>query len=386
MNKNYHFLTLILSLFIFVLMSPVQGQVVGDTLWEDHFDDPVQDYLLNNVGWIYYPPEEGLIGQEVYQTEAQTAFIKAGIYKVIAGVAVIETNGVSYIDPTDSATIAQSEKRMKTQTKTLNPNQQITFQINFKKMTEGTNFLCCARMFDDDTSDAYPDPTEDTTHVLLISPLTNTTIIAKIKENKTLDLLNPAAWTVLGQSTEQTYILNFPTWVKFYLYEGDIKVKVWLGDFVDDEPVDWLIDVTDPDPWVKGVFTLFGLLGAPLPDGDEIELDDVVVREVTSADAIDQPFIVAPARFTLASNYPNPFNPETTIEFSLDKANDVTLNVYSITGQLVRTLINQSMAVGDHLVKFNGRDDLGQILSSGVYFYQLQSGDQVATNKMILMK
>jgi hypothetical protein len=44
------------------------------------------------------------------------------------------------------------------------------------------------------------------------------------------------------------------------------------------------------------------------------------------------------------------------------------------------------MAVGDHLVKFNGRDDLGQILSSGVYFYQLQSGDQVATNKMILMK
>ena len=91
-------------------------------------------------------------------------------------------------------------------------------------------------------------------------------------------------------------------------------------------------------------------------------------------------------RFALANNYPNPFNPETTIEFSLDKANDVTLNVYSITGQLVRTLINHSMAAGDHTVNFNGRDDLGQALSSGVYFYQLQSGEQVATNKMILMK
>ena len=107
---------------------------------------------------------------------------------------------------------------MKEQTKTLHANQQITFQVNFKKISiaqtdptypQGTFFLCGARMFDDDTSDAYPDPTEDSTYVLYISPLTNTTMIAKINENRTYDILNPLAYYVLDQTTNFTYISRF---------------------------------------------------------------------------------------------------------------------------------------------------------------------------------
>ncbi len=390
MNKSYYFLTLILSLFIVLLMSPVQGQVVGDIIWEDHFDDEANDFLLSNVGWMYFGEDDGLVGQQVSQTAEETAWVKSGIFSFVIGASIIQTNGVAYIDPEDWD---GSQDRIKEQNANTSPNQDLTFQVNFKSATlveggtypMGTFFICGTRMFNPDTGRGYGDPIEDSTYVLYISPLTNTTAVAKFSGE--LAVLDPSGWTYLAApSTDFEYELNVFYWVEFYLYQGDIKVKVWEGDLADGALEPWLIETVDPDPWVRGTFTEFGLLGDPLADGDEMELDDVVMRKVTSADAIDQPFIIAPARFALANNYPNPFNPETNIAFSLEKANDVTLNVYSITGQLVRTLINQSMAVGDHTVKFNGRDDLGQMLSSGVYFYQLQSGDQVATNKMILMK
>ena len=110
------------------------------------------------------------------------------------------------------------------------------------------------------------------------------------------------------------------------------------------------------------------------------------MREITAANALETVETTLPAKFALANNYPNPFNPQTTIEFSLEKTSEVTLTVYSITGQLVRTLVNSNMEAGSHQVTFNGRDDLGHALASGVYFYQLQTTDNIATQKMILMK
>ena len=141
-------------------------------------------------------------------------------------------------------------------------------------------------------------------------------------------------------------------------------------------------------PWVTGLFSEFGTLGDAVKDGDETLLDDVVFREVPGgASAIDDGGLnLIPQEFALNANYPNPFNPETTIEYSLDRTEEVTLKVYAITGQLVRTLVNSAMEAGSHQVRFNGRDDFGNLLSSGVYFYQLQSAGKIATNKMILMK
>ncbi|MBN2829287.1 MAG: choice-of-anchor J domain-containing protein [Candidatus Cloacimonetes bacterium] len=88
----------------------------------------------------------------------------------------------------------------------------------------------------------------------------------------------------------------------------------------------------------------------------------------------------------LISNYPNPFNPETTIAYEIKNNGHVSMDIYNILGKKVRTLINEEVTAGQHNVVWNGTDDNGKNVSSGVYFYKLTSGDFSATNKMILMK
>lgn len=85
-------------------------------------------------------------------------------------------------------------------------------------------------------------------------------------------------------------------------------------------------------------------------------------------------------------NYPNPFNPETTIEYEILKGGKVELTVYNIKGQKVNTLINKYKPKGNHQVVWNGKDNRGKSVASGVYFYRLTTGKSTLTNKMILMK
>ena len=93
-----------------------------------------------------------------------------------------------------------------------------------------------------------------------------------------------------------------------------------------------------------------------------------------------------PTKFVLGRNYPNPFNPTTTIEYEISKRSYLTLTIYNITGQKVRTLVNGYHSAGTHLVKWDGKDNNGNLLPSGVYFYELRSNDQVARQKMTLLK
>jgi len=88
-----------------------------------------------------------------------------------------------------------------------------------------------------------------------------------------------------------------------------------------------------------------------------------------------------PQDFQLLQNYPNPFNPSTVIDYSLAKAGNVTLKVYSILGQEVATLVNGYQAASTYHVNFNASG-----LASGIYIYELRSGSKVASGKMILMK
>jgi len=89
--------------------------------------------------------------------------------------------------------------------------------------------------------------------------------------------------------------------------------------------------------------------------------------------------------FELAQNYPNPFNPETEIAFSLSEASKVSLKIFNVLGQEVATLLNQSMSLGKHTLKWNATDENGMRVPAGVYFYQLQTGKQIAVKKMILL-
>jgi len=88
----------------------------------------------------------------------------------------------------------------------------------------------------------------------------------------------------------------------------------------------------------------------------------------------------------LFENYPNPFNPETTIRFSVAKDNYVSLEIYNIKGQLVCSLVDRFYKEGTHNALWNGKDNHGNIVSSGVYFYRLNVGEYSAVKKMLLMK
>nr|MEE4269705.1 C25 family cysteine peptidase [Candidatus Krumholzibacteria bacterium] len=93
-----------------------------------------------------------------------------------------------------------------------------------------------------------------------------------------------------------------------------------------------------------------------------------------------------PSTLTLLGNYPNPFNPQTMISFSLPADQDLSLGVYSVRGRLVRSLLQGRQAAGVHRVLWNGQDSRGQAVASGVYFYRLETGGQVLTGKMMLTK
>ena len=90
--------------------------------------------------------------------------------------------------------------------------------------------------------------------------------------------------------------------------------------------------------------------------------------------------------FQLKHNYPNPFNPETSIQFNLPINSKVDLYIYNAVGQRIRTLVSARMSAGTHTVIWNGRNDLGQKVASGVYFYSIKAGNFSKTMKMFMMK
>lgn len=90
--------------------------------------------------------------------------------------------------------------------------------------------------------------------------------------------------------------------------------------------------------------------------------------------------------FVLNQNYPNPFNPSTTIGFTLPKSSMIDLKIYNQLGQQVRTLIHSNRSAGDHLIEWDGRNDAGKLLSSGIYFCILQAGLFTETRKMMLLR
>jgi 5'-nucleotidase/UDP-sugar diphosphatase len=93
-----------------------------------------------------------------------------------------------------------------------------------------------------------------------------------------------------------------------------------------------------------------------------------------------------PQAFELHQNYPNPFNPETQISFSLPEDGEVRLTIYNVLGQRVKVLLDEYQRAGTQTVVWDGRNEKGEEVSSGIYFYKLQVGEFVQTKKMSLMK
>ncbi len=124
----------------------------------------------------------------------------------------------------------------------------------------------------------------------------------------------------------------------------------------------------------------------------QVSLDPYQSKIFVLADSIvtgvgnEEPFPGKKLTYQLAQNYPNPFNPTTTISFQIPKAQKVQLLVYNVLGQKVTTLLDKSMSAGDYQVKWDGRNESGVPVSSGIYILHFKAGDFVRNKRMVLLK
>ncbi|MGB2805555.1 MAG: VWA domain-containing protein [Candidatus Zixiibacteriota bacterium] len=160
------------------------------------------------------------------------------------------------------------------------------------------------------------------------------------------------------------------------------------GDF--DQPVltptDWtMLNVHTTVATNLGMYTLT-ITGKEI--GGSVEHDVVIFLEVQEPTDVEDPTDNpnAPKSFALFQNQPNPFNPETNISFALPVRTHASLTIYNIEGKKVRTLASREMDVGTHAVHWNGRDEAGNPVASGIYFYRLKTRHFDQTQKMVLMK
>lgn len=115
-------------------------------------------------------------------------------------------------------------------------------------------------------------------------------------------------------------------------------------------------------------------------------LNSIEQRLIPVVVSVDDRDAGLPARFALYENYPNPFNPSTTIRYDLPRQSQVSLKVFNILGEEVATLVNEAQPGGKYELNWNGKNRFGQQASSGVYVYRLQAGDFVQAKKMMLLK
>ncbi|MEZ4765761.1 MAG: FlgD immunoglobulin-like domain containing protein [Calditrichia bacterium] len=150
------------------------------------------------------------------------------------------------------------------------------------------------------------------------------------------------------------------------------------------------------------ISTLVGTGPLSIPPNSSVEIAFAVIGANTLADlqqhadnaqtlwdnptAIDDLPNPVADDFELAQNYPNPFNPTTTIEYRLATAGNISLKIFNIAGQEVRTLVNAAQTAGRYSVNWDGRDNRGMPVASGVYFYRLETQAAVQSRKMLLIR
>ena len=157
-------------------------------------------------------------------------------------------------------------------------------------------------------------------------------------------------------------------WAEYY-FEGN-RIHSWQ----------WTLgSVGDTIPLQLSVTNIMGFDFPNPPDSSQWYMDDYkLVRIDTTVGIKDFSF---PTEYILYQNFPNPFNPTTTIKYQIPEMSFVSLKVYDVLGNEIVTLINEEKPIGSYEVEFDGRG-----LSSGIYFYKLQAGSFVETKKMILLK
>jgi len=174
----------------------------------------------------------------------------------------------------------------------------------------------------------------------------------------------------------------FSAWKKEFNHsEGKVSIALAGTDFVSTDMViaNLIFKVSEiaanGESSILHFENLYVNEGAPVASGQDGLINIVILGVLVRHDSS------IPKSTSLEQNFPNPFNPVTTIEFSIPRSGDVSLIIYSINGQEVKRLIESEMSVGRFAVLWNASN-----VSSGIYFYRLTAGDFVLTRKMVLLK
>lgn len=242
-----------------------------------------------------------------------------------------------------------------------------------------------------------------------------------------IDLFPAETVTSPGETTPRNYAVSLPS---LTAKAGNrIQIPISINDATGlvaggisvkyDSSVLWAIDVAI-SPWASGVYwranteldgevrvafagaqplegkgNLFHVTYEVLPHAEGVTtpliLDGVQFSNSSDIATVNGWITVLPSQSMLFQNYPNPFNPETWIPFQLAQDAAVEVNIYNSKGQLIRTLHLGQKHAGAYVTKeraayWNGRDEHGNRVASGLYFYTLQAGDFTATRKMVILK
>ena len=170
------------------------------------------------------------------------------------------------------------------------------------------------------------------------------------------------------------------TWIGIYRIPANrIKYRYRLGGLTNDALYNVRVRAINKNPeWVLAQGAWADATGTPTP----IE----VVGTPTLTEVAAKPTAAGPSAFALADNYPNPFNPATTIGYVLPAAADVRLEVFNLAGQHIITLVSAYQLAGRHTVEWDATDAQGQAVASGVYFYRLQAAPSTALDEFGAVK
>ena len=164
-------------------------------------------------------------------------------------------------------------------------------------------------------------------------------------------------------------------------YEHMYSIHFTPGGVPEGESKEMCIDSSFVPP--AGEFLFVSLpSGLTWPPGFSGEFCFNVVGGV----GVDGDNAAVPLSYNLKQNFPNPFNPVTTIAYGIERKDHVNLSIYNILGQRVKTLVNEDQEANSYEAIWNGDDEEGSQVASGIYFYKITAGDFVETRKMVLMR
>ena len=338
----------------------------------------VNDYPLNNGGWVpteYYIYVTALFNPEtVLEDTVAYAMINAqigipgvlgiepGVYKISNLGAEMDLENFELLGDIETTTV-DDMLIMQCDIETITSDEQFGEWPNMTKTLGMMSFTGFFNISDGEVN--FPDftyPSALNFDQGIIEPFTNT--LPVISEPLILEQAEL-------QNISVNYFdenANFPLTAKI-IFDNSTEINFVPTSLDYNEVVSF--ELLSPSNWETAVIQFSD------NNIDFVELD----ISNTSIEENDSPLYV-----TELTNYPNPFNPKTTINFNLQNKSDVLLEIYNIKGEKVTQLINQNLVSGEHSVIWNGENELGKKVSSGMYFIKLNCDNEINQKKILLLK